>query len=244
MQAQDYGWLTLEEIKQAAVIDRLGKLNNNQTKTAESLGITRPTLAKIIEEYGERTEKEQIRIKSNQAELSRQEKMNADAFQFDPSTGMSLPKSPAPIPPVTLFKPRPTLDQSAIEEAMSNAEGSVDRKNLFVTKVEPSPVIKLPDPVLTAAQIEHERFAKLDKTPYSVKHKTQERENRERQELAGEPVGAVDMSHINSASGHGADGHPAPVVPAPVAEISTPAPKAKKDSKVPKTKKNKIKKVS
>jgi len=185
---QDYGWFTLEEVKQAVAMDRLSKLDGNLTKTSESLGITRPTLNSIIEAYEKRSAEDKERIKVNVALVQKVESQHMQAFEPDPATGFSRPKAPEPLPDMKLFMPKDEKLNTAIEKAIAESENSVDRKNLFKPSVQASPVIKPVDPMVDKAKAEQERFAKMDKTPYSEKYKMADREKRERAELGLSPI--------------------------------------------------------
>ncbi len=184
----DYGWMTLEDLRQVVSVERLAKLDNNLTRTAESLGITRPTLNAILEAYEKRTFEEKERIKANIAKLNWVEQQNKDAFEYDHATGMSTPKAPRPIPPVVLVMPKTSAVETDIEKAMNAAENAVARTKMFIPVPQVAPVVKPVDPMMSDAQKEHERFAKLDKTPYSEKFNMAAREQREKDSLKGAVV--------------------------------------------------------
>lgn len=165
---QDYGFLSLDQVKQAVVLDRMKKLDNNQTHAASSLGITRNTLAKLLAQFAKNDEATQKRINDNVALLS---KMNnrIDEFDLDNATGMSVPRPAAPLKIPVLLKARPE-EGGAIAKVVTAEEAKIKKNTVLLGNLKPSPAVEVNDPLLTEAQQEHARFDKLDKTLYSVKN--------------------------------------------------------------------------
>ena len=165
---QDFGWITLEEAKQAVILDRLQKFENNKSKTAESLDISRDTLAKALASFEKKDAETQARIRANQAILDKKGSQDKDAWSHDPVTGFSVPVAPPPIPPVKLFQ-RPA-EPDILTEAATKVNDSIRAgAKLFRNHVAPgldptkAPVEK------TEGEKEKERFSKLDLTPLSQK---------------------------------------------------------------------------
>lgn len=182
-QVLEFGFLTLEEIKYVVALDRLKKFDNNITQTAKSLNITRPTLHKIMADYEKVTEDQKKRIEANRLVESGILSQERGAFENDPATGMSVPKAPAPLPKIDLVMPVEPKEDGLVR-TLSEANNRPKDPNLFRPVVKPSPVIKPEDPMAAESKRERERFAKLDKTPYSKKHKMEDRANRELAEIA------------------------------------------------------------
>ena len=164
-----YGWLKLEELKQLVAVERLAQLEHNKTKTAESLGITRTTLDKILADFDKRTAEDQNRIKVNNDKMRAITNQNANTFGHDANTGMSTPLPPGPLPKIELFKPRPPSDDP-LSRAANEINNTPRIANTFQPTAKPSPVIPENTPLMTEAQREKERFAKMDKRPYSEKY--------------------------------------------------------------------------
>ena len=57
-----YGWLKMDELRELVAVERLAQLEHNKTKTAESLGITRTTLDKILADFDKRTAEDKARM--------------------------------------------------------------------------------------------------------------------------------------------------------------------------------------
>ena len=171
--SQDFGYLTLEEIKQAVALDRLKKFENNITQTAKSLKVTRPTLHKILKDYDKRTDEEKKRIEANMTIDQRNMSQERGAFEADPVTGMSIPKAPAPLPKIPLIMPKELVQPTGAIDV--TADQQPRPANAFKPVVKPSPIIPEPNSIETEAKREHDRFEKLDKTPYSLKHKMEAR---------------------------------------------------------------------
>ena len=168
-QGMVYGWLKLEELKQLVAVERLAQLENNKTKTAESLGITRTTLDKILADFEKRTAEDKARIKTNNDKMNAILSQESKSWGHDVNTGMSTPLVPGPLPKIELIKPRPTSDDP-LSKAADEINNTPRIANTFQPVVKPSPVIPTNSPLMTEAQKEHERFAKLDKRPYSVQY--------------------------------------------------------------------------
>ena len=164
-----YGWLKMDELRELVAVERLAQLENNKTKTAESLGITRTTLDKILADFEKRTAEDKSRIKTNNDKMNAILSQESKSWGHDVNTGMSTPLAPGPLPKIELFKPRPTSDDplSKAAEAINNTPRIV---NTFQPVAKPSPVIPVYSPLMTEAQREKERFDKLDKRPYSEQY--------------------------------------------------------------------------
>ena len=182
-QGQQFGWLKMDELKQLAAVERLANLEGNKLKTAESLGITRVTLDAILHAFEKRTEAEQARIKLNADKVREIMNQNKDAFEHDAKTGFSNPKAPAPLPKIELFKPR-SMGEDPLNKAAEAINNTPRPVSTFKPVITPSPVIPVPKPLADEAKREKEHFDKLDKTPYSVVHNQEGREQRERADLA------------------------------------------------------------
>lgn len=183
---QVYGWLTLDELKQAAAMERLAALEGNQTKTAESLKISRTTLASIISEFEKRSSEDKERIQLNNEKLRQMTNQDSKTFVVDINTGMSVPLAPAPLKPVQLFKaPEPEKDplsQAAV--TLANASRAPNNFNPITKATTP---IKLKTQLETEAEKEHARFAKLDKTPFSTKQAAETKANEEKAKVEKKP---------------------------------------------------------
>lgn len=165
--AQVYGWLTMDELKQAAAMERLAALENNKSRTADSLKISRQTLDSIIEAFEKRTAEDKERIRLNNEKLRAITNQESRSFEMDPNTGMSVPVAPAPLKPIELFKAR-NIDADPLSAAAHEMAGTAKAPNKFMPSTTPSPIIKEKTPLETEAEREHARFAKLDKTPYAT----------------------------------------------------------------------------
>lgn len=177
-----YGWLKLDELKQLIAIERLHHLENNKTRCAESLGISRPTLNEILDAFEKRTAEDKQRITDNNERMKVILNQESKSWGHDVNTGMSVPLPPAPLPKIEMFKPKPVSDDP-LSQAAEKINNQPRIENTFNPTPKPSPIIAPANPLLDEAAKEKARFEKLDKTPYSVVHKTAAREELEKAEL-------------------------------------------------------------
>ena len=166
--AQEFGFLTLDDIKQAVALDRLRTFENNITQAAKSLDITRPTLHKIMADFEKKDADTKKRIQSNQNLLSSIFQQDRSSWKFDDNSGMSVPVPPPPIPPVKLLKQPPMPD--IVSEAGEKANAEIKQGTTLIRNPQ-MPTIRKGVQVGLASEAtrEKERFAKLDLTPMSVK---------------------------------------------------------------------------
>lgn len=181
-QGMVYGWLKMEELKQLVAVERLAQLEHNKTKCAESLGVTRTTLDSILKGFEKRSAEDKARIKTNNEKMKVILNQESNTFGHDTNTGMSTPLAPRPLPKIELIIPKETG-----EDPLSKAANAINNEprtgNAFKPTVKPLPAPKETTPLMTEAQKEHARFAKLDKTPYSKTHDLEAREIREKAEM-------------------------------------------------------------
>ena len=168
--AQEFGFLTLDTLKHAIIKDRLKSFNGNQTKTAQSLGISRVTLDKAIEDYEKKDAAEKATIEANQARLSLIYKQTrGSGWEFDPNTGDSFPVKTEGIPPVKLFKRPDETEPLATEATRVNDQIRQGTQLLRDPKAPPDRSGNSVVNIQTEATKEHERFKGLDLTPLSVR---------------------------------------------------------------------------
>lgn len=165
----DYGYLSLDQVKQAVVLDRMKKLDNSKTQTATSLGITRNTLDKLLAQFEKNDKATQDRISANIALLSKMQNPHVDAFEFDVNTGMSIPKKAEPLKIPVLLKAR-AEDTDPLNKAVGDMETNARKGMTVLGTVTPSPIIPTPTEMKSEIETERKHFAGLNKTLYSEKY--------------------------------------------------------------------------
>ena len=166
---QDYGYLSLDQVKQAVVVDRMKKLENNQTHAAASLGITRNTLVKLLAQFEKNDKVTQARIEANIALLSKMQNPNVDPFEFDVNTGMSTPKKPEPLKVPVLLTARQE-EPTALNEAVGAMETKAREGMVYLGNATPSPIVPVPNEMKSEIETERKHFSSLDKKLYSENH--------------------------------------------------------------------------
>src|SRR5580693_7120420 len=96
--ANDFGYLTLEDLKKAVIVDRLKVFEGNKEAAARSLGISKQTLYKLLEDYLHGDEEAAKKIKEATDQLLDIRDRQRSGYAFDPATGMSVPTPPQPMP--------------------------------------------------------------------------------------------------------------------------------------------------
>lgn len=168
--SQEFGYLTMEQIKFAVVLDRLKKFENNQTHAANSLKITRTTLIKALADFEKKDAKTKEIIKANQDLLQRGGLQDRDAFQHDVDSGMSVPVPLKPVPGAgtVLLTAKPAEGSPVVDAAMeANNVMKPPVRLISRLKLAGGDKSKSPLGLETESEREHKRFSKLDKTPIS-----------------------------------------------------------------------------
>lgn len=162
--SQLFGFLKLDEVKQAVVLDRLKSMEGNKSATAKSLGIHRGTLDKLLIDFEKKDVKDKEVITKNQSIIEAIRNQDKNAFAFDPNTGHSVPMAPPPlqVPESALMKVRP-VEGEPVAAAAEAANDAIRQKTKFITqpKIAPPPAAKKDKTVLT----EQQRFDKLKIKP-------------------------------------------------------------------------------
>lgn len=168
---QTFGFMTLEELKRAIILDRLATFENNQDQAAKSLRIHRHSIAAHLKRYAQDDVKSKARIELGQKAIKTMTD-NLRGYEHDPESGLSKPVAAQGVltDGSPMLMPRPA-EGEPVAEAANKANDTIKTEMKFLnqpTKITTTPAPKnVVTPMSAEVKKEKEHFKKLDKTPIS-----------------------------------------------------------------------------